>query len=172
MVVTKEEDCLPPATETPRCYSPSSTTPLAELETVRSIEIVESSSFLSPVWYIVRYLLFSFSLCLPWNSWFWAPLSPQSKEKWLFVFVLFAFNYISPRYLFLFLYEYGLWDIDTWLLAASLFSWIYFSRLLVIFCIINLLNYMDRGAIASNGVNGSTRSCNDKGKCTLATGIQ
>ncbi|EFH54889.1 hypothetical protein ARALYDRAFT_320107 [Arabidopsis lyrata subsp. lyrata] len=93
MVVTKEEDCLPPATETPRCYSPSSTTPLAELETVRSIEIVESS-FLSPVW------------------------------------------------------------------------------LLVIFCIINLLNYMDRGAIASNGVNGSTRSCNDKGKCTLATGIQ
>ncbi|KAG7571797.1 MFS transporter superfamily [Arabidopsis suecica] len=94
MVVTKEEDCLPPATETPRCYShSSSTTPLAELETVRSIEIVESS-FLSPVW------------------------------------------------------------------------------LLVIFCIINLLNYMDRGAIASNGVNGSTRSCNDKGKCTLATGIQ
>lgn len=45
-------------------------------------------------------------------------------------------------------------------------------RLLVIFCIINLLNYMDRGAIASNGVNGSTKSCNDKGKCTPATGIQ
>ncbi|XP_019083480.1 PREDICTED: probable sphingolipid transporter spinster homolog 3 isoform X4 [Camelina sativa] len=86
-MVTIEEDCLPPATETPlSCYSPSST-PLA------SIEIVESS-FLSPVW------------------------------------------------------------------------------LLVIFCTINLLNYMDRGAIASNGVNGSTRSCNDKGKCTLATGIQ
>ncbi|EOA29311.1 hypothetical protein CARUB_v10025591mg [Capsella rubella] len=79
-MVTKEEDCLPP-------------TPLTELETVRSIEIVESSS-LSPVW------------------------------------------------------------------------------LLVIFCIINLLNYMDRGAIASNGVNGSTKSCNDKGKCTLASGIQ
>lgn len=94
-MVTKEEDCLPPVTETTsRCYSTSSSTPLAELETVRSLEIVESSSSLSPVW------------------------------------------------------------------------------LLVIFCIINLLNYMDRGAIASNGVNGSTRSCNDKGKCTLATGIQ
>ncbi|KAL1213434.1 putative sphingolipid transporter spinster-like protein [Cardamine amara subsp. amara] len=94
MVTTKEEeDRLPPATESLRCYSPSSSTPLPELETVRSLEIVESS-FLSPVW------------------------------------------------------------------------------LLVIFCIINLLNYMDRGAIASNGVNGNTKSCNDKGKCTLATGIQ
>lgn len=48
----------------------------------------------------------------------------------------------------------------------------HFYRLLVIFCIINLLNYMDRGAIASNGVNGSTKSCNDKGKCNPATGIQ
>ncbi|CAH2061482.1 unnamed protein product, partial [Thlaspi arvense] len=47
-----------------------------------------------------------------------------------------------------------------------------FFRLLVIFCIINLLNYMDRGAIASNGVNGSTRSYDDKGKCSPATGIQ
>ncbi|CAH8388222.1 unnamed protein product [Eruca vesicaria subsp. sativa] len=91
-MVTKEEDCLPPATEPSRCYSPSSSTPLGELETIRSLEIVEPS-FLSPVW------------------------------------------------------------------------------LLVIFCIINLLNYMDRGAIASNGVNGSTKSCNDKGKCTPATGI-
>ncbi|VVB08378.1 unnamed protein product [Arabis nemorensis] len=94
-MVTKEEDCSlpPPATEPSRCYSPSSSTPLAELETVRSLEIVESS-FLSPVW------------------------------------------------------------------------------LLVIFCVINLLNYMDRGAIASNGVNGSNKSCNDKGKCTPTTGIQ
>ncbi|CAN6840149.1 unnamed protein product [Brassica oleracea] len=87
----RQEDCLPPATEPSRCYSPSTTPP--ELETIRSLEIVESS-FLSPVW------------------------------------------------------------------------------LLVIFCIINLLNYMDRGAIASNGVNGSTKSCNDKGKCIPATGIQ
>ncbi|KAH0885969.1 hypothetical protein HID58_062065 [Brassica napus] len=92
-MVTKEDDCLPPAAEPSRCCSPSSTTPPAELETIRSLEIVESS-FLSPVW------------------------------------------------------------------------------LLVIFCIINLLNYMDRGAIASNGVNGSTKSCNDKGKCIPATGIQ
>lgn len=49
---------------------------------------------------------------------------------------------------------------------------LYLSRVLVIFCIINMLNYMDRGAIASNGVNGSTKSCNDKGICTSATGIQ
>lgn len=49
-MVTKEDDCLPPPTEPSRCYSPPSTTPLAELETTRSLEIMESS-FLSPVWY-------------------------------------------------------------------------------------------------------------------------
>ncbi|CAN7017999.1 unnamed protein product [Brassica oleracea var. botrytis] len=48
-MVTKEEDCLPPATEPLRCYFPSSTTPLAELETIQSLEIVEPS-FLSPAW--------------------------------------------------------------------------------------------------------------------------
>nr|GMD09992.1 probable sphingolipid transporter spinster homolog 2 [Ipomoea batatas] len=39
-------------------------------------------------------------------------------------------------------------------------SWFTPKRLLAIFCAINLLNYVDRGAIASNGVNGSPRSCN------------
>ncbi|CAN6988023.1 unnamed protein product [Brassica oleracea var. botrytis] len=48
-MVTKEEDCLPPATKPLRCYFPSSTTPLAELETIQSLEIVEPS-FLSPAW--------------------------------------------------------------------------------------------------------------------------
>ncbi|CAN6910169.1 unnamed protein product [Brassica oleracea] len=48
-MVTKEEDCLPPASEPLRCYFPSSTTPLAELETIQSLEIVEPS-FLSPAW--------------------------------------------------------------------------------------------------------------------------
>ncbi|CAN6813904.1 unnamed protein product [Brassica oleracea] len=48
-MVTKEEDCLPPATEPLRCYFPSSTTPLAELQTIQSLEIVEPS-FLSPAW--------------------------------------------------------------------------------------------------------------------------
>ncbi|KAG2285459.1 hypothetical protein Bca52824_045063 [Brassica carinata] len=48
-MVTKEEDCLPPAIEPLRCYFPSSTTPLAELETIQSLEIVEPS-FLSPAW--------------------------------------------------------------------------------------------------------------------------
>ncbi|WOK98884.1 putative sphingolipid transporter [Canna indica] len=45
-------------------------------------------------------------------------------------------------------------------------------RLLMIFCIINMLNYVDRGAIASNGVNGSLQTCTDSGTCTSGTGIQ
>ncbi|CAN7019724.1 unnamed protein product [Brassica oleracea var. botrytis] len=49
MVTKEEEDCLPPATDPLRCYFPSSTTPLAELETIQSLEIVEPS-FLSPAW--------------------------------------------------------------------------------------------------------------------------
>ncbi|KAF7126584.1 hypothetical protein RHSIM_Rhsim11G0145100 [Rhododendron simsii] len=47
-----------------------------------------------------------------------------------------------------------------------------FSRLLTIFCIINLLNYVDRGAMGSNGVNGSPRSCTKSGQCTSGSGIQ
>lgn len=47
-----------------------------------------------------------------------------------------------------------------------------FFRLLVIFCVINMINYVDRGAMASNGVNGHRRTCDDKGKCTPGTGIQ
>ncbi|KAF8410656.1 hypothetical protein HHK36_003188 [Tetracentron sinense] len=45
-------------------------------------------------------------------------------------------------------------------------------RLLGIFCVINMLNYVDRGAIASNGVNGSLRTCTDSGICTAGSGIQ
>lgn len=37
---------------------------------------------------------------------------------------------------------------------------------------INLLNYVDRGAIASNGVNGSQGSCSESGECTSGSGIQ
>ncbi|CAL9176125.1 unnamed protein product [Musa hybrid cultivar] len=51
-------------------------------------------------------------------------------------------------------------------------SWFTPKRLLVIFCIINMLNYVDRGAIASNGVNGSRKTCTDSGTCTSGTGIQ
>ncbi|XP_044490789.1 probable sphingolipid transporter spinster homolog 2 [Mangifera indica] len=50
-------------------------------------------------------------------------------------------------------------------------SWFTPKRLLAIFCVINMLNYMDRGAIASNGVNGSRRTCTD-GTCTSGSGIQ
>ncbi|PNT61519.1 hypothetical protein BRADI_5g16257v3 [Brachypodium distachyon] len=39
------------------------------------------------------------------------------------------------------------------------------------FCIINMLNYVDRGVIASNGVNGSRGSCSG-GTCTSGSGIQ
>lgn len=47
-----------------------------------------------------------------------------------------------------------------------------FCRLLVIFCMINLLNYVDRGTIASNGVNGSPRACGKSGICDSGSGIQ
>ncbi|CAO2035840.1 unnamed protein product [Urochloa humidicola] len=50
-------------------------------------------------------------------------------------------------------------------------SWFTPKRLLVMFCIINMLNYIDRGAIASNGVNGSRKSCSG-GICTSGSGIQ
>ncbi|GJN26976.1 hypothetical protein PR202_gb14946 [Eleusine coracana subsp. coracana] len=50
-------------------------------------------------------------------------------------------------------------------------SWFTPKRLLVMFCIINMLNYVDRGAIASNGVNGSQKSCSG-GTCTSGSGIQ
>lgn len=51
-------------------------------------------------------------------------------------------------------------------------SWFTPKRLLFIFCIINALNYIDRGAIASNGVNGSRKTCTESGKCTAGSGIQ
>lgn len=51
-------------------------------------------------------------------------------------------------------------------------SWFTPRRLLVIFCVINMLNYVDRGAIASNGVNGSLRTCTESGICTAGSGIQ
>ncbi|XP_016180227.1 probable sphingolipid transporter spinster homolog 2 [Arachis ipaensis] len=51
-------------------------------------------------------------------------------------------------------------------------SWFTPKRLLALFCVINLLNYVDRGAIASNGVNGSRGTCTEGGTCTSGTGIQ
>ncbi|KAJ4897305.1 Peroxidase 70 [Raphanus sativus] len=42
----------------------------------------------------------------------------------------------------------------------------------MILCIVNLINYMDRGVIASNGVNGSSTPCDSKGLCSAGTGIQ
>ncbi|XP_062022485.1 probable sphingolipid transporter spinster homolog 2 isoform X3 [Rosa rugosa] len=50
-------------------------------------------------------------------------------------------------------------------------SWFTPKRLLLIFCLINLVNYVDRGAISSNGVNGNLPICRN-GKCKPATGIQ
>ncbi|KAM0896278.1 hypothetical protein ACQ4PT_023292 [Festuca glaucescens] len=50
-------------------------------------------------------------------------------------------------------------------------SWFTPKRLLVMFCIINMLNYVDRGVIASNGVNGSRGSCS-AGTCSSGSGIQ
>ncbi|KAK7363029.1 hypothetical protein VNO77_05158 [Canavalia gladiata] len=51
-------------------------------------------------------------------------------------------------------------------------SWFTPKRLLVIFCVINMLNYLDRGTIASNGVNGSRGTCTKGGTCKSGTGIQ
>ncbi|CAI0405411.1 unnamed protein product [Linum tenue] len=51
-------------------------------------------------------------------------------------------------------------------------SWFTPKRLLLIFCAVNMLNYLDRGVIASNGVNGSLETCDDKGICSSGTGIQ
>nr|GMC83566.1 probable sphingolipid transporter spinster homolog 2 [Ipomoea batatas] len=51
-------------------------------------------------------------------------------------------------------------------------SWFTPKRLLCVFCVINILNYLDRGAIASNGVNGKRRTCNKDGACTSGSGIQ
>ncbi|XP_059313844.1 probable sphingolipid transporter spinster homolog 2 [Lycium ferocissimum] len=51
-------------------------------------------------------------------------------------------------------------------------SWFTAKRLLAVFCVINLLNYVDRGTIASNGVNGSRRTCTKTGTCSSGSGIQ
>ncbi|KAL2513513.1 putative sphingolipid transporter spinster-like protein 2 [Forsythia ovata] len=51
-------------------------------------------------------------------------------------------------------------------------SWFTPKRLLFIFCVINLINYVDRGAIASNGVNGSRKTCSKNGQCSPGSGIQ
>ncbi|EPS70104.1 major facilitator protein, partial [Genlisea aurea] len=51
-------------------------------------------------------------------------------------------------------------------------SWFTPRRLLVVFCFINMLNSVDRGTIASNGVNGRQESCSETGVCSPARGIQ
>ncbi|CAL8164533.1 unnamed protein product [Prunus armeniaca] len=51
-------------------------------------------------------------------------------------------------------------------------SWFSPKRLLVMLCTINMINYVDRGAIASNGVNGSIGICDDSGICSAGSGIQ
>ncbi|KAM0963805.1 hypothetical protein ACFX1T_022782 [Malus domestica] len=55
--------------------------------------------------------------------------------------------------------------------AAPALSWFTPKRLLVIFCLINLINYVDRGTIASNEANGSLKTCTDSDICTAGTEI-
>ncbi|KAL8195291.1 hypothetical protein R6Q57_025694 [Mikania cordata] len=62
--------------------------------------------------------------------------------------------------------------IDSTSLSEPAPSWFTPKRLLVVFCVINMVNYIDRGAIASNGVNGSPRSCTESGVCSDGSGIQ
>ncbi|EOA12509.1 hypothetical protein CARUB_v10026332mg [Capsella rubella] len=51
-------------------------------------------------------------------------------------------------------------------------SWFTPKKLLFVFCVVNLINYIDRGAIASNGINGSLGTCTSTGTCSSGTGIQ
>lgn len=52
--------------------------------------------------------------------------------------------------------------------------WFTPERMLFIFCCVNLLNYIDRGTIASNGVNGSSTNstCSSTEACSSGSGIQ
>ncbi|XP_026377282.1 probable sphingolipid transporter spinster homolog 2 [Papaver somniferum] len=51
-------------------------------------------------------------------------------------------------------------------------TWCSPKVLLLIFCLMNLLNYVDRGVIASTGVNGTPKVCNASGECIAGKGIQ
>ncbi|MCO5594285.1 hypothetical protein L7F22_048314 [Adiantum nelumboides] len=53
-------------------------------------------------------------------------------------------------------------------------TWFTPPRLLVLLCLVNLLNYVDRGVIASNGVNGTPRepTCKPLETCQGGSGIQ
>ncbi|PWA94470.1 major facilitator superfamily domain protein [Artemisia annua] len=51
-------------------------------------------------------------------------------------------------------------------------SWFTPKRLLVLFCVINLITYLDRGVIASTGVNGVPETCKPNGECSPGTGLQ
>eukprot|EP00897_Mesotaenium_endlicherianum_P008612 jgi/Mesen1/777/ME000110S_11044 len=53
-------------------------------------------------------------------------------------------------------------------------DWFTPKRLLGLFCAISMINYIDRGAIASNGVNGSPAEsgCQPGATCHAGTGIQ
>jgi len=52
--------------------------------------------------------------------------------------------------------------------------WFTPTRLLTLFCLINMLNYLDRGVIASNGVNGAPGDpgCLEHEACFSGSGIQ
>ncbi|XP_073385723.1 probable sphingolipid transporter spinster homolog 2 isoform X3 [Physcomitrium patens] len=53
-------------------------------------------------------------------------------------------------------------------------QWFTPNRLLMLFCCINLLNHLDRGIIASNGVNGvlGDAGCLNDATCIRGTSVQ
>ncbi|XP_023746534.1 probable sphingolipid transporter spinster homolog 2 [Lactuca sativa] len=57
-------------------------------------------------------------------------------------------------------------------MAIDSTSWLTPKRLLVFFCAINMLDYIDRGAISTNGVNGNPRTCSESNVCSDGSGIQ
>ncbi|XP_058217598.1 probable sphingolipid transporter spinster homolog 2 [Rhododendron vialii] len=56
--------------------------------------------------------------------------------------------------------------------VSSEATWFTPIRLLVTFSLINFINFVHRGAVASNGVNGSPKICTPSGQCTPGSGIQ
>lgn len=111
---------------------------------------------------VFNYFQHSTKMCTTNRSWCTDPLShsktsyPLAGKHWNRCLALASY----------------IWHAQICLVFSFISWWVgFFCRLLVIFCIINMLNYVDRGAIASNGVNGSHRTCIN-GTCSSGTGIQ
>ncbi|KAI3888884.1 hypothetical protein MKX03_036068 [Papaver bracteatum] len=62
--------------------------------------------------------------------------------------------------------------VYVWCTSTKKKTWWSPKLLLLIFCLMNLLNYVDCGVIASTGVNGTPKVCRDSGECIIGKEIQ